>query len=336
MYLKTIKKKIKMKKFIFRSLLLSLIAISVFSCKKTEPKQNVNQINKIESADMYEIPKSGFDGEFQLGNEGRFLVFNNENGYLHAINNPSVQVRQNLYTRMNNLNHYSWKNYVDDNPNQGLDSLIKDEYFASILSAERTVQIGQNIYKIDVENEKVYSIHVKDKKHYNELINNNMNSPFIRVFSFNEDVLDAIKNIGGDPTPPALFCSESGIGGYDKTTSLCCVDSYCQYSFQGIAHFNRYGIYFSLNFECKRLSGDGLYMQIDMEKVYYKQRCGNSVGPYTITGYGGNSATFRYQSYSGSKNLNEVWFKGRVRGQKTINGQTLYVSSSWAEIRVNI
>lgn len=323
-----------MKKLIYGVLFLASVGITVVSCKKTEPKPNsVESLRaenpKVENADVYDTPKSGFDGEFQLGNEGRFLVFNNENGYSHAVDNPSEDIQQNLHSRINALSHYSWKKYVEDHPNQGLETQIEDEYFASILSADKTVQIGQHIFKVNPENEKVYALHVKDKNEYNELISNNENSSVIRVFSFNDEVLEAIKDHGGDPTPKGLFCKDRhAVEKSSEFSSLVTVMTNPEVKMKSRVKYNKAGIYFSLFIEAVHTNASSefkFYFQLD--NCSYAQRCGSSVSNYShpwltkTSGSGVSSPeqTEKYKFYGGMKQLKNYNFTARFRCENWLN-----------------
>ena len=317
-----------MRKLIYGALFLASVGITIISCRKTEPTPNADESSKTENADVYETPKSGFDGEFQLGNEGRFLVFNNENGYAHAVENPSEEVIENLYSRMSSLNHYSWKEYVEDNPSQGLDTLIKDDYFASILSDDKTVQIGQHIFKVNPENEKVYALHIKDKKYYNELISNIENSPFIRVFTFNDDVLEAIKNnnVGNNDIVPGVFCNDRHAVEKSATTNEVFIMINPEVKMNLKVLYEKGGIYSSLSAEGTHntVSSNDYKFYFQLDNCSYKQRCGSSVSnyshPWRTKTSGWNLASQSkqvelFKFYSGMKRLKEYNFTVRFRGE---------------------
>lgn len=313
-----------MRKLFYCGLFLSIVGISVVSCKKDIIKSPTNNSSNATSKNEKSMGgNSQFDSEFQLGNEGRFLVFSSENGYIHAVDNPSDVVRQNLLERMSSLNHYSWKEYVKNNSTPGLDTVIKDDYFASILSLDKTIQIGQHIFKINPETEQVFALHVKDKKDYNDLKNNVISNPKIRVFSFNENVLDAIKIIGGDPTPPGIFCSDTYAPVRNEFISatiplnygnVIIIDMRAKYFAAGI-YFNLKAFVssFSQGLSWNDLSSDfpqyvyqnyGVYLKLDGRRRY-KERCKTDTGYQYISAQGSGSQGVVLQSYMGSRGLNK-------------------------------
>lgn len=273
------------------------------------------------------------DTKVGLTTDGKILKFATLEDYEKAVDHEQEDLQTNMLAAIKSV---KFKNYATlEQVNQPTTDKSKgqemDEFLAQLLNVDGAVQIQDHIYKVDLAKEKVFVIKAEDRAtHYQDLIHGNTSNKAVMEYSTDDDVLYAVRDGINEK------CGDTGIGSDNKSTSLCCVDNLCNNSFQGEAKFNKYGIYFSLTFKCKKLAGDGLFMQIDLSKIYYKQKCGYTTGPYVVNGYGGHSSSFEYQSYSGSKNLNQVWFTGRVRGQKTINGQTLYVTSSWAEIRKNI
>lgn len=203
--------------------------------------------------------------------------------------------------------------------------------------------LQQHIYKISPENEHVYAIHVKDKKHYNDLLLGSENSAFVRVFSFNDNVLEAIKESGaGDNIQPALFCNESGIGGKESISNVVPIGN-TGFSFWCYNDFSRYGIYFSLSAWVRSSAPQGSYrFYIQIENLWYHVRCGNTVGPYSHPWYQNGSSTdfkHKYQSYSGSKNLNGVHLKtrGRCEIPNAPQGNNPYTTifTEWNRIQQN-
>lgn len=220
----------------------------------------------------------------------------------------------------------------------GMDTLIKDEYFKSMLNTDLAVQIEDYIYRVNPISEKVFALPAANANQYQDLISENIQNPALKEFSFNENVLEAIKNIGGDPTPKALFCGESGIGGYDRTTGVINIDNAGTIKMEGKIHFNKYGIYFSLFAEVQTGTSGLTELTIDLVPVYYKIKCGGSAGPYNVYGYGGGSLLNykKFQSYQGSKNLNKVYFRAMFHGKINLpGGGTFTKDSPWIEIRVN-
>ena len=70
-------------------------------------------------------------------------------------------------------------------------------------------------------------------------------------------------------------------------------------------------------------------MSLDMEPVYYHVRCDETTD-YNQYGIGVTNTKY-FMSYQGAKNLNELYFRGRLKGTK--NGISVY--TGWTELRVN-
>jgi hypothetical protein len=335
-----------MKKLIHNGLFLALVGFTIVSCRKSGPIPNKVENTRNKNASIYGTPKSGFDSEFQLGNEGRFLVFNNEDGYAHAVDNPSEVVMKNLYSRMLSLNHYSWQDYLVDNPNEGMDTLIKDDYFASILSKDKTVQIGQHIFKINPENEKVYALHVKNVEHYGDLISNNENSPLIRVFSFNDDVLESIKNNSGNGNSdivPGLFCNDRYAVEKSASTNEVFIVINPEVKMKLKVLYEKGGIYSSLRAEGThtKVQNSDFRFYFQLDNCSYMQRCGSTVSNYSHpwrnktsgADLPSNSKQLEYfKFYSGVKRLKEYNFNVRFRCENLLqpsssNPYTIYYTT---------
>jgi hypothetical protein len=183
--------------------------------------------------------------------------------------------------------------------------LIRDEYFASILNADLIVQIGDHIFRVNPSKERVYALSAANEKEYSDLIAENVRNSNIRTFSTNDDVLDVIQAGGKGPE---TLCSETGIGGRHSEAQVG--------SLTATADFVRYGIYFTLFAMVSPYGSSGFPYWFDFRGglsanqgyVYYHARCGTTAS-YEISTKGSWMLTNRkYQSYQGSKNLNEVYF----------------------------
>lgn len=293
-----------------------------------------------------------FDQEFQVGNEGRFLVFKSEKGYNKVVENPSDEVRQNIIARMNAISHTSWRVFTTNDGNVSNDELIDDEYFSSILSKDRTIQIENHIFRILPEINEVLAIHVKDKNLYPDLISDHPNHEGIMHFSLDDNVLELIRasNQGGqgignanDVSPAWSWgCNEDccGFRREDTETTLIPVIG-GTHNFKGFVRYLKLGIYFSLSAHASS-STSAVRIYIQAENIWYHQKCGYTNGPYSFPWYQNNSTystNQKYQSYSGSKCLNGLHFKMRVRCEVSGypqggNPYTTYFTN-WVRICVN-
>lgn len=215
---------------------------------------------------------------------------------------------------------------------ENLKNLIKDDYFASILNSDLAVQIGSNIFKINPIKEKVYMLPVKNADQYKDLISEKNSNKNIQVYSTGDDVLEIIKSNGNK----SLFCHESGIGSYHAFSGVVKVGNV---NISGHLYFNRFGIYFSLFAEAVAALNGVIVVTADIEPVYYHVKCKNTVGPYNVKDYGaGNTLNLkRYQSYQGSRNLNEVFIRAKFKGTYSVppNFVRIQNETQWIQIRVN-
>ena len=107
---------------------------------------------------------------------------------------------------------------------------------------------------------------------------------------------------------------------------------------QGYVNYNKYGIYYSVYADVYTQNSGVVDLTIDLEPVYYHVRCGNTVGPYNIYGYGAGNLTNqkKFQSYQGSGPLNGLHFRARYHGKVTLpTGLTYTKDSDWIQIWVN-
>jgi hypothetical protein len=250
------------------------------------------------------------------------LVFPTIEDYERAVNNPTEEVRTEFLGIVSGFRSSS--SYGDQllstagNSSNG-DPLIKDEYFAAILNADLAVQIGGYIFRINPISEKAYVLPVSQANQYDDLIAENTANGNIRVFSTDDDVLrliqtadkglSLIQNVG-----VPLFCRQTGIGSkYDEAYLTDGTGKLAS------AFFNRYAIYFSLS---ARIDPQGSWPSpyvfdftggIGQGYVHYHAKCGTTAD-YATTSNGVWRLTAQvYQSYQGSTNLNEVYFKFRVK-----------------------
>jgi hypothetical protein len=303
-----------MKQTLSISAMALLTGMFIFSCQKEQPinvvSQNSNSVVTVKN---------------------NLLVFNTTDDYRNLVDNSSPEQMlkfTNEIKGMKNFTHYS-EHSSSKNPSVLSDSTsMNDDFLQTILNKDAAVQIGNYIFKLDFIKEKVFALKVMYASQYTDLINENTTNLNISSFSFADDVLDLILN------PVATKrCKETGIGSYITTTKFY-MDNEGQLPVDGTLRFRRFGIYFHLFAEVQGASG--VKVSIYLEPVYYHVKCGTTVGPYNVNGYGGTANYHKYNSYQGSKNLNEVYFRGRFKGKITLpNGTPFEKYSDWIQIRVN-
>lgn len=267
------------------------------------------------------------------------LVFKTITDYENIVNQPTEQTKTKFLKTVNLLNGFTsfakkQNTSTTLRTSTGeLENLIKDDYFKSILNSDLAVQIGNNIFRVNPVTEKVYALPVANADQYKDLISENTTNRNIQTFSTADNILDIIQNDGYK----ALICKQSGIGSYHPFTGVINVDNAGTIQISGKLNFDRYGLYFTLYSEANANANGLVEVTTEFSPVYYHVRCGATVGPYYLTsGYGSLSKYKVYQSYQGSKNLNEVYFRARFHGKIILpNGTPFTKDSGWIQIRVN-
>lgn len=294
----------KVKKIILNSFIISVILFS--ACKK-ETKTYLTQTETSKSTTTNE---NLLAKEFNLNLVNNRLIFKTKSDYQKVVDNPSKEISDKFTLCLNNYSDFN--SYSDFKKNKKItnkEDLFNDPYFESMLNADKIIQIGDFIYRINPKNEKVFVLSSKYENEYSDLVNENVDNENIKVYSTGDDVLDLVENnLAGKNV--SLFCPEGGVGGdadgVDFTvpgtnrTSRAAVD------------FNRYGIYFSL-FARIWPSVGGSEFVFDFNGtlgyIHYKVRCGATADYGLITGGNQNqSSEQRFQSYQGSTNFTNYFF----------------------------
>jgi hypothetical protein len=285
-------------------------------------------------------------GVINVSLKGDRLAFASIADYKRAVDEPSEKTKKRFLGTVAALKGFTSFGQKQDSllarqTTPGNTLLIQDEYFAAILNTDLVVQIGDYIFRVNPSSERVYALPVANKKEYADLIAENTRNPNIRTFSTNDDVLDVIK--GGGKGPEALSCHETGIGSYHREAQVGNSQTGLQ---KANVDFARYGIYFTLfawlapansSFPSTFEFTGGI--AANQGYVYYHVRCGNTAS-YAISlipSVDTNKQQQKYQSYQGSKTLNEVYFFYRIKFHPSFwIGPSTPLYSPYVGIRVNI
>lgn len=182
--------------------------------------------------------------------------------------------------------------------------------------------------------EKVFALNATYIDQYNDVVSGNTNNNNLRVFSIDDNVLDLIEEKGqkGEVT---LICTESGMS--NKNASLTFSVPNSSNVLTGKIKFERYGIYYTLYSRVDGSQANAGILYLDLEPVYYHQRCGNTVGPYNTYDYTNNNLinALKYQSYQGSKNLNKLYIRSRYKIKVAVSTGTITYLTDWIQVRVN-
>ena len=232
------------------------------------------------------------------------------------------------------INNSDFISYDKSNPST---NIFNDEFMGAILNPDRVVKIAEWFIKIDPVSEKVFVISDEIENAYSVLLREDTRDPNLKVLTTSDDVTYLLQH-PEDMNVPGIGCGETGIGNYVVTFDDVNIFAN-EWLFDGELRFAKFGIYYKL-YALATSNISGVYkLYIDLEPVYYHVKCGYTTGPYNVYNYQNNSAyapTQKYTSYQGSKNLNEVYFRGRIHAQYVhTNGVVYNAYTPWKQIQVN-
>lgn len=293
-----------MKKLIYGAMVLALAGITLYGCKKSSTAELAPVNTKAGSS-----KNNARTGRYY--SDGKMLIFSDRAAYDLVVTNPADGDKDAFINAVSQMPHTSYSKYLADNRKED-DQM--DDYLAVILNQDLVVQIGSNLYRVNTRAKSVFVLPAAYIAEYKDLVTENLANTHIKVFSINDDVLDIMED-GAEPQK-ALFCNESGIGGKESISNQVSIGN-TGFQFWCYNDFNKFGIYYSLAVWVRSSAPNGAYrFYIQVENLWYHVKCGNTVGPYSFPWYSESPATKRihkYQSYSGSKNLNGVHVKSRGR-----------------------
>lgn len=296
-----------MKKIIYGALFLATVGITVLACKKEVLKKE-STITKNDFTPELRTPE--FNNKLNVGTTGRFLVFKSIEDYAKVVNMPDSNIRTTFNIIVKELGHQSLHNATLKSGKD--ENLISDKYFASILSEDLTVQIADHIFKINPKKEAVFALSSKYISEYKDLVNENENNPHVVRYSTNDDVLALVNN---GSNAPIEKCSEDGAGSRGAYKSY----SNPPYYIVGISitiQYHKYGIYNSITIDAQNhYSAYGTRIYIELEDIWYHQKCGYTTGPYSHPWWsdGNPKNLITYLSYQGMRPLNGYHIKARTR-----------------------
>jgi hypothetical protein len=321
-----------MKKLMYGALFLAAVGIGVVGCKKNEILQpNTTQTN--------------------ISTDGKMLVFEDVESYEKAISDLTEEKKASLLKQVGAL---KFKNYfsVPHSKTEGDSIQEMDDFFGQLLNEDGAIQIGNHIYKVDLNSDQVYVLSVDDKDgNYNDLIQGNTGNKSVTAYSTGQDVLYLVNG------EEEQKCGGIGGGEYpcysnDKDAPIVynVPNSNKVFRLNAKVTFFRAGIYFDLYSSYKMLefsssnaetpSNEIIYFQdynMNVEifckgpQGWYQQRpCGSGdIGTrvsglyYTRT----ENTTKKVSFYYGARNLNGYHFfvQSRVRfNNGTVTQASLY------------
>jgi hypothetical protein len=129
--------------------------------------------------------------------ENNYLKFASPEAFESFLGEENEDKKVELINRIKEVSFTSWQeNFLASEeqlaPNgrtEAEDILIEDEYISSLMNEDGVLQIGQYLFKINVNQELVFALNESDKNHYDELVAENDKNEKIMVFTTSDDVL---------------------------------------------------------------------------------------------------------------------------------------------------
>lgn len=288
--------------------ILGFIGAGLIGCQKDSIQKDNNSV---------------YNTEAGMSTDGKMLIFKSIQDYENAIENKADLNYQQLLDNANSLN---FNNYLSSHSNSDVENKM-DDFFGQLLNEDGAIQIGNHIFKIDLNSEKVYSLNINNRNSsYKDLLKGNSSNKDISVFSTGDDVIDLLEN-------GSIEKSCGGIGGDDYVTSV--VDFGNNVRCQGMVSHFRAGIYFRTTARFEPLLSGVIYSELEIKnpEAWARRRPCNSNSITTSSSGVKKSGTSQqiWQFYSGVRNLNGLYLFARVKC--TYNGVTKY--SSWGGRNVN-
>ena len=183
-----------MKKTISIALLLTIIGLQILGCKKevsTTPKS-----------------KQNFENAYNVSSDGRMLIFKTTASYNKLVNNITTEEEENF------ISFAKTQNYTSLLESRSLAKSLsnnEDYFLSSLLNEDGIVQIGEFLYKIDLEAELVGVLSHANIAEYADLVSMNKKNKNIRRFTTQDDVIYLAES-GAEST--AKSCGGVGGGTY--------------------------------------------------------------------------------------------------------------------------
>ncbi len=282
--------------------------------------------------------------------EKGMIHFATKGDYQQAVDMPSVPLQEAFVRAAQSADGFVSAAKALESGARSTDAdllqLIDDPYFLELLNDRLCIWIDDHIFRVNPEDGKVYVI-ASDKYDlkYEALLAEDAEDEDVREYPTDVNVLDEVDR------PDALwpFCNQSGIPSKynqayfnDNTTRLAS------------ATYAKYGIYFSLFAKVSPVGSSGINFHFYFKGgvpanegyIHYKQKCGNTVSYATRSPGTWQLTNRRFQSYQGSKGLNQVYFYFRPykhdcpdwNGPSSGHGTpcaTAFLTDTWVGFRHN-
>ncbi len=333
----------KMKRVLYCGSILVLLGITIIGCKKE--KQITTAITQESDPET--------SSRLLYTSNNSLLIFNTSLDYENAITNISDE-----RTFINNLNSLGYTSYTEELINQGTTAidLIKDNILSAVLNKDRVVQIGQYLYKVNMQLDKIFVLPTANISEYLDLINENKLNKNIKEYSATDDVIhlsegNKISSCGGIGGGVYPCYSNVYSGQIIKTFSNGVV-----WRLNPFVRFFKAGIYFKLSSQYEiwrfptasstsggqivnNISGESITIEMFVKgpEGWWKRRPCNSGTIGTLSSgfhfsesiYGNYTKTV----YSGTRNLNGYFFF--VQGRAKYSNGSVTIASPYGGRNIN-
>lgn len=271
--------------------------------------------------------------------DGKMLIFQSVEHYENTVSDLDEEKQQAFLNKIADLKYDNYFSTPRPAPSSNQSTVLEmDNFLGQLLNKDGVVQIGNHIYKVDLERDQVFVLGAEHKAtaDYNDLLKGNTENKNVQAYSAGDDVLALVNGSAAEKC--------GGIGGgtypcynnaYEGQIAVTLGDGSVWRLNPGVKFF-RAGIFFRLSSlydiwaypNSQATSGgqkvnniSGLFtveIFCRFPQGWYKKRpCdGSSIG--TQSGgfyYSSTQASYQQTFYSGSRNLNGYYFyvQGRVK-----------------------
>lgn len=277
----------------------------------------------------------------EVSTDGKMLIFESTEHFEEAVSDLS-EGEETAF--LDKISHLGYDNYFSVSHDAKATTPEMDPFLGQVLNKDGVVQIGDHLFRIDLERDEVFVLPIERKatSDYADLLKGNTLNENISAYSTGDDVLHLVKNP-----------SEEKCGGISGGTYPCYTYAYqgqIIYTFAdgsvwrlnpGVKFF-RAGIYYRLSSlyevwyypsasarsggRMKNLAG---LVTIEMfcryPQGWYRKRPCRSSSIGTQPGgfyYSSTQASYQRTFYSGTRNLNGYYFYVQGRGRDFLGNIT--------------
>jgi hypothetical protein len=222
--------------------------------------------------------------------------------------------------------------------NKSANNQIDDEFLASILNKDMIVRIGDNLYRLNKPEEKVYVLPMQYITEYNDLVAQNMKNHHIKKFSTDDSVIEMVES--GELGEKKAFCGEDGVGSRHQE-----VEQYngstggSNTAITSLSH-NKYGIYFTITIETSSREPLGSTFKYEFSDSQSERACKIKCSDWNYADQFMSSVYLTTYSKislgNTSRNFSRYNEKVRVHLYKGYGFDQYVSTSDWIQIRANM